>query len=168
MSRWQPLQAMRLPIPVTFRGELLSQHWLTLFFVSALTLGIAGCGEDTNVAPVEGIVFLDGAPLVGASVNTQPIATSSNPKPGSGSFGKTDEQGHYSLRLIVPLMEGAILGEHRVTITRADAEQLVDNDVPDELQGGRPWPGRYSDGSLRLTVSPDGNTQANYELTLRE
>ncbi len=155
----------RLPKPNPIYGsKRMSQQWLTLSVLSALALGMAGCGSGLKVAPVSGTILLDGKPLAGASINTQPIGTSSNSKPGSGSFGKTDAQGHYSLELVDPPVAGAVLGKHRVTITRDDG---VPYSSSDEIvrPKGPPWPARYSDGSLRLTVPSEGNTEANFELT---
>jgi hypothetical protein len=125
------------------------------------------------LAPVSGTILLDGEPLVGASVNTQPISTSSNREPGAGSFGNTDAQGHYSLELVDPPLAGAVLGEHRLTITRRK-QQIEQYDDTDEIDlrvrppQGPPWPDRYGNGSLRLTVPPEGTTEANFELTLKE
>gem|GEM_PF-970265 len=144
----------------------LSLQWRTLTIVLALMPGMLGCGSKLEVAPVSGTVLLDGQPLAGASVNTQPISTSAKPNPGSGSFGKTDAQGHYSLEVVDPPIVGAMVGEHRVTITRGDKVLYRSSDLPVKSQNG-PWPDRYSDGSLRLTVPPEGTTEANFELTLK-
>ncbi|MEO2047426.1 MAG: carboxypeptidase-like regulatory domain-containing protein [Pirellulales bacterium] len=143
----------------------MSHHWLILAVV--LAVGMTGCDSGPQVAPVEGTVLLDGEPLVGASVNTQPLGTSSNPNPGAGSFGTTDEQGHYNLELVDPPIAGAVLGEHRVTITRKDKDNYSSSDKF-VLPQGIPWPVRYGDGSLRLTVTPEGNIEANFDLTLKQ
>jgi len=142
----------------------MSQPWLVLSVVSVLAM--AGCDSGLDVAPVSGTVLLDGEPLVGANVNTQPISTSAKPKPGSGSFGKTDAQGHYSLELVDPPIAGAVFGEHRVTITRAEEQQDDEDDRIIRPTGPR-WPARYSDGSLRLTVSEAGTSEADYDLTMK-
>jgi hypothetical protein len=142
----------------------MSPQRLTLTVVLALAL--AGCGSGPKVAPVSGTILLDGEPMVGASVNTQPIASSSSVDPGPGSFGKTDAEGRYTLELIDPPIAGAVLGTHRVTITPADTQPYRSSDEPVKPQGD-PWPARYSDGSLRLMVPAEGNTEANYELTLK-
>lgn len=130
-----------------------------------LVLVSSGCGSKPNVVAVSGVVLLDGQPLVGASVNTQPITSSSGENPGSGSFGKTDAEGHYTLELVDPPMAGACIGEHRITINQPDE---VEYRSTDELvvPTGPPWPVRYSNGSLRLTVPPEGTTTADFELTL--
>ncbi len=144
----------------------MSLPWRTLTIVLALTLGMVGCGSKLKVAPVSGTVLLDGQPLAGASVNTQPISTAANPKPGSGSFGKTDAQGHYSLEVVDPPIAGAMVCEHRVTIIRGSKELYRSSDAPVKSQEGS-WPARYSDGSLRLSVPLEGTTEANFELTLK-
>jgi len=130
-----------------------------------MVLALAGCDSRSNLVPVSGIVLLDGEPLVGASVNTQPISTSSNPEPGSGSFGKTDAEGHYSLELVDPPIAGAVLGEHRVTITR-ETEVLYRSSDERVPPPDVPWPTRYNDGSLRLTIPAGGTDKADFELTL--
>ncbi|MCH8841119.1 MAG: hypothetical protein IH831_10720 [Planctomycetes bacterium] len=59
-----------------------------------------------------------------------------------------------------------------MTITRREKmDQYDDSDEVDEIvkpPQGPPWPNRYGDGSLRLTVPPEGTTEANFDLTLKE
>lgn len=143
----------------------MSNKFYGLVTTLLLVLVSSGCGSNSNVVPVSGIVLLDGQPLVGASVNTQPMASSGD-EPGSGSFGKTDADGRYTLELVDPPMAGACIGEHRVTITQQDG---VEYRSTDELvvPTGPPWPKQYSNGSLRLTVPPEGMTTADFELTLK-
>jgi hypothetical protein len=114
---------------------------------------------------------------VGAGVTTQPIATDSI-NPGPGSFGITDEQGRYQLELVNPHLKGAIVGEHRVMIARmaggeaaetthkradGDFEYWVDSSSTRQAID-RSWPQRFTDGSLRLEVPPEGRTDANFDL----
>ncbi|NOY43613.1 MAG: DUF4198 domain-containing protein [Planctomycetes bacterium] len=139
-------------------------HYVLAAWVLAVVL--SGCGTKPNVVTVSGIVLLDGKPMVGASINTQPIATSSKVNPGSGSFGKTDNEGRYTLELVDPSMQGAWVGEHRVTITQASEVGYKSSDEM-TISDGPPWPTRYGDGSLRLTVPPEGMDSANFDLTLK-
>lgn len=143
----------------------------------AVVLICLGCGEDLPIAPVSGTITFAGQPLVGASITTQPIATDSM-NVGSGSFGVTDEQGRFELELVKPAIKGAIIAEHRVMISRASGDLNEDRKVMsadgtveywiDDSQVGRGvdrrWPKRFTDGSLRLTVPPEGKTDANFDL----
>ena len=42
-----------------------------------ILLALAGCGERPSIAPAAGVITLDGKPLAGATITTQPIATTS-------------------------------------------------------------------------------------------
>jgi hypothetical protein len=96
---------------------------------TATALLAAGCGgSGPNVAPVTGRITLDGKPLANATVNFQPIASGNNINPGSGSYGKTDADGRYTLRLVDRDREGAVVGNHRVEISALSRPQNVDND----------------------------------------
>ncbi len=139
-----------------------------------------GCGRGPAVAPVSGVITLDGAPLAHASITTQPVATDSA-NPGSGSFGATDENGHFDLELVTPAAKGAVVGEHRVMIAPMSAEEQASQpqqtaegievwtDNPSSrkatMAANKSWPTKFSDGSLRLQVPPEGNTDVRLELT---
>ncbi len=91
---------------------------------------LAGCGERMPVAPVSGVVLLDGAPLANVNIMTQPIATDSL-TPGPGSFSRTDAEGRFDLELVKPAIRGAIIGEHRVMIMTVGGAKPP---------GGKKWP----------------------------
>jgi len=147
--------------------------------LSGLLLACMGCGGAADVAPVSGVVLYGDQPLAGAGITTQPIAKGTE-NPGSGSFGKTDEQGRFTLELVTPPMPGAIIGEHRVMITppetsatqAAPATKMVDGvevfiDDPQTRRAnptGGAWPASFSDGSLRLVVPPAGVTDAKISI----
>ena len=145
-----------------------------------LLLACTGCGGAADVAPVSGVVLYGDQPLAGAGITTQPIAQGKE-NPGSGSFGKTDEQGRFTLELVTPAIPGAIIGEHRVMITppetsatqaAAPATKMVDGvevfiDDPQTRRAtsaGGKWPASFSDGSLRLIVPPAGLTDATISI----
>jgi hypothetical protein len=138
----------------------------------------AGCGESLPVAPVSGRVTFDGQPLAGATITTQPIGADSQ-NPGPGSFAHTDDQGHYELELVKPARKGAIIGEHRVIISKASGaapgsgpQQSADGQYQfwtDDPRAHRQpaaanWPSHLTDGSLHLEVPPEGTDQANFDL----
>jgi hypothetical protein len=148
------------------------------FLASSLLL-FSGCGESLPVAAVSGTIKLDGKALAGANITTQPISSESQ-NPGPGSFGHTDDQGHFELELVKPARKGAIIGEHRVMISRGTGEmagtqpqQAADGSgeywTDDPRSNRRPavigWPARYTDGSLHLTVPPEGIDNVNFDLS---
>jgi hypothetical protein len=141
-----------------------------------MLVAMAGCGQEFPVAPASGVVLLDGTPLAGASITTQPIATDS-PNPGPGSFGRTDAEGRFELELVNPAMRGAIIGEHRVivrpnaTVPATIAPQQADNgikvfsDAPMKETAADKWPDSFTDGSLRIQVPNEGTKEIRVELT---
>ena len=147
--------------------------WLALVPVF---LGAAlGCDSGPPVAPVSGVVLVDGEPLVGASVNTQPYG-GKDVQSSVGSFARTNAKGEYTLRLVNPRIPGAIIGDHRVTITPEFYSQnsgrdydVDDEDVPfTEIARPPPWPTKYVDGSLLLTVPPGGTDKADFDLKFKK
>jgi hypothetical protein len=149
-------------------------------FLGSVLLLCAGCGRSEPVAPVSGVITWEGKPLVDASITTQPIATDSQ-NPGSGSFGQTDGDGWFELELVKPAVKGAIVGEHRVMISRAagdveadqsrrsagGVEYWTDDPNSNRQPAGNKWPTRFTDGSLRLHVPPEGTDEANFNLTAK-
>ena len=121
-----------------------------------------GCGSD--VVPVSGRVTLDGQPLAGAVVTFQPFSGRDPSHAISGSVGRTNEEGRFSLRLVEPDIPGASVGEHTVSITTAtiDPEEMHTDDL---RAGGERVPKAWRDGSQRFTVAPGGTTSANFDLT---
>ena len=132
-----------------------------LFLAASLTLSfaLAGCGGP-DVAPVSGKITLNGQPLAGAHVTFQPVSPGPNVRPEvAGSVGRTDAAGQYSLRLVDPDRAGALVGEHRVTISTAAAGE-TDGEAPK----GERVPKSWRDGSQRFRVPTGGTSAANFEL----
>lgn len=70
-----------------------------------------GCGESgPELAPAVGVVLLQGEPLADAAVTFQPVGG------GPVASGVTDDQGRFQLE--TTNRPGALVGEHRVTITK--------------------------------------------------
>ncbi len=84
---------------------------------------VAGCGSDhPPLAPVCGVVTLDGEPLADAEI----VFT---PEMGRHSTSITDTRGSYELQYL-PDVSGAVLGPHIVRISRFDADTLLDSVPP--------------------------------------
>ncbi|HEY7532629.1 MAG TPA: hypothetical protein VH681_07565 [Nitrospiraceae bacterium] len=80
--------------------------WLALIFTT-------GCDDSgMNLAPVEGVVTLEGAPVAEAGVMFVPNDSSLGPP----ATGATDADGRFSL--ITANRAGALVGDHRVVISK--------------------------------------------------
>jgi hypothetical protein len=122
-------------------------------------LGLAGCySAESDIVAVSGRVTLGGEPLAGAVVTMQPVDTTQQGR-ATGSVGRTDADGRYSLTLIEPRLPGAIVGEHRVTITTADSSA---NDA--KLPTGERVPRRWRNGSQTFVVPAGGTSKADFSL----
>ena len=98
------------------------------------------------MAPVEGVVTLNGQPLVDATVTFTPTQAASDMN--LTSFGRTDNEGKYSLETMMEGKRGALVGKHSVRIAlnieeeedghRVDGEDLVLalEELQPSVQGG--------------------------------
>lgn len=91
---------------------------------------VAGCGEKLNVGQVEGTVLVNGKPGNRIRVEFVPDVGLEGPP----SYGETDDQGHFELRLMQrggDARPGAVVGQHRVTLSDLQlAESATGRDVP--------------------------------------
>src|SRR5262245_59243356 len=123
----------------------------------------AGCGGPTVVS-VSGQVTMDGKPLPGAHVTFQPVGGLNQP-PGSGSYAKTDADGRYTLRLIQPDRAGAVVGKHKVSISKRGGEASQQSDAGIKIPPD-PVPAKYNrESTLEYEVPPGGTDKADFELT---
>jgi hypothetical protein len=131
--------------------------------VCVLGLGASGCG-GSKIATVSGIVTLDGKPLANATVSFQPISSGKDVNPGLGSLGRTDDYGRYKLAIVGEGTGGALVGKHRVEISR----HVKDATDPqsDRIYGVKSLiPAIYNTKSeLTFEVPSGGTTEANFEL----
>ena len=131
----------------------------SLLLLAISVLPIAGCSPaPKGIAPVSGRVRLDGKPLAGAVITFQPVRGSATAD-SAGSFGHTDAEGRFTLRLVEPDMAGAAVGRHTVTITTA-AIGPTDESRPT----GERVPVSWRDGSQTFDVPAEGTSAANFDL----
>jgi hypothetical protein len=124
-----------------------------------LLLSAAGC-DSPDVVPVSGRVTLNGQPLAGACVTLQPTGLAPGERPeAAGSVGRTDADGRFTLRLIDPEQDGALVGVHVVTITTASAGK-----GDGAAARGEQVPKNWRNGSQRFEVPPGGTSAANFDL----
>jgi len=169
-----------MPRSIELNWLVTQRHALVVTNALLLAFGVLlypGCGGEPSTAHVAGTITLDGKPLAGASVTTQPVAANSQ-NPGSGSFGKTDDQGRFELELVTLAVKGAVIGEHRVMISPASSDKSTDQpprsaegveywtDDPNAHRAAadNKWPTHFTDGSLRLQVPPEGLTNVRFDL----
>jgi hypothetical protein len=131
-----------------------------LTLTAALAVAALGCGSS-SVVPVSGRVTLNGQPLVGADVTFQPLRSRDVPRPpGTGSVGRTDTKGKFSLRMVQPDRPGAVVGDHAVSINTLKGGSDA---IP---PAGQPLPDIWRDGSRTFRVPAGGTTQANFDITI--
>lgn len=123
---------------------------LPIASIMTVGCGDAGYGE----VPVSGKVTLNGEPLAGAHLTFQPVAKDSSGF-APGSFGRTDDEGNFSLRTVWPDADGAIPGRHRVQISFEDPSKR-----PPEVR----IPQEYREGRAIFEVPPEGTEEALLEL----
>ncbi|HVK18990.1 MAG TPA: hypothetical protein VM533_18815 [Fimbriiglobus sp.] len=132
-------------------------------FLPGLLLPVLmGCSSDPyKVAPVSGVVHLNGKPLANTSVTFAPVAAAGNLEPGPSSAATTDSAGRYTLELIGKNGQGAVVGKHKVRISiREDAD--ISNDNPVKVQQ---LPMKYNaQTTLEFDVPAGGTDKADFDL----
>lgn len=139
-----------------------------LFLVLGLS-GIAlasGCGNNQlSYAPVEGVVTIDGKPIAKAQV----VLSCDNVTIDGAlptSRGATDDAGHFKLVSITPdkrVIDGAVVGEHRVSILTKLEDQNARGQtvvVRQELLDD----GYTAGEKLTLSVPSGGNRDVRFDL----
>jgi hypothetical protein len=81
--------------------------------LGVLLVGVSGCGAKQQLAPVSGIVKLDGVPLADAVVEFLPDPDTGTH--GPRSTGTTNAEGRFQL-VCDNQQDGAVVGSHRVLI----------------------------------------------------
>jgi hypothetical protein len=136
----------------------------TALAIGTLLIAVAGCGPGGKVAPVSGVVTLNGKPAEDVAVTFQPIPPDGNNAPGPSAFGVTGPDGRYSLKLMGEEIKGATLGKNAV---RFSAYVPTDPNVdgPPKAKPKTSVPARYwSDSKIEFDVPPKGATNADFEL----
>lgn len=126
-----------------------------------------GCGSsEQEIAPVSGVILLDGEPLPGTTVVFQPVAKAGSNIAGPGSSGTCDSEGRYQLQLqTAEGQDGAVVGNHKVSIysKKSDQPSNVDVDVTPQVEL---FPERYNYRStLTFDVPSGGTDEADFKLT---
>ncbi len=131
------------------------RHWQSAAVLGlGLIAGGLGCRHSgPPLAPVTGVVTVNGNPVPGVIVEFQPET------PGSPSIGHTDSGGRYELRFSRKRW-GALLGKHTV---RLDFDHDPDSGDP------RPpfqFPANYNSQSELTAEVKSGANEHNFALTI--
>jgi hypothetical protein len=141
---------------------------LRLSLLAAL-VALAGCGKGPyEVAQVSGRVTLDGQPVAKVAVMFQPMAPKGTMNPGPGSYGITDAEGRYTLKLVGVETSGAVVGKHKVRIENYTEPGDSSDDRPrPRAKPAVPIPGKYNRGEaiLEFEVPASGTDNADFPLT---
>lgn len=136
---------------------------MKLIVALATTMLVAGCSRLQPVHPVGGRVTLDGKPLLDAQISFRP-------NQGPEAFATLDGDGRYRLSTRAA-GDGAVAGEHVVTLSQVTVGLVLAPDQPPQLEkptpGARPVPARYvsaETSDLRVTVKP-GTNSFDFELS---
>jgi hypothetical protein len=138
-----------------------------ILLIAGLPHLIAGCGSG-KIAPVSGRITVDGQAVANLLVTFQPQGSKDNPIPGPGSYGKTDETGHYRLRLSdAGNQVGAMIGKHRVEI-RAPLKANPKDPEGAQVAGKLTIPRGYNaESKLQFEVVAGGSTTADFDVKTR-
>ena len=115
-----------------------------------------GCGGP-KMAPVEGVVTLNGQPLVDATVTFTPTQAASDMN--LTSFGRTDNEGKYSLETMMEGKRGALVGKHSVRIA-LNIEEEEDADIMSEEDFKK---AELPEHDFQFDVT-SGSNEANFDL----
>lgn len=126
--------------------------FLCLFITTAF---LTGCGNTSSdqpeIAPVTGVVTMDGKPLAGATVRFYPTE-------GRPSAGVTNEKGEYEL-VYLQGNKGAIIGQHSVRITT-----LNEDDDPLGIQNTETVPAEYNKNTKLTALVENKRNTFDFEL----
>src|SRR5262245_52024508 len=122
-----------------------------------LAVSLTSCKPAVKVAPISGVITLDGKPLANAHVVFQPQSATRTAE--TGSFAFTDANGEYVLKMADNEQPGAVLGKHRVEINLV----MISDDRDPKVRGPqKTLPAKYNHNTeLSFDVVAGGSDKAN-------
>ncbi len=136
------------------------------YLLSCVTcLCVLGCGAGgPPTAKVSGVITLDGKPLPDIRVTFQPDNKSEEMQ-GMGSYGLTDANGNFELKLSDSQAPGAVVGGHTVILADKKAEDPGDSDAGAAPKVKSRIPAKLIKAPLHYEVQPGKANDARFELT---
>lgn len=140
-------------------------RWSASLVATCCLWSLASCGGDGTLAPVSGVVKLNGKPVADVEVLFQPATGDSAKSPGPSAFGVTGPDGRYTVKVIGEAKSGATVGKNHVLFSgRVPAEDFSE----DGKKRGKPAvsiPARYSnEAKMEFDVPRGGTNNADFEL----
>jgi hypothetical protein len=120
MREVRPSGGLRLFIPLPRKSSAMRtlvniSHTFSLVILAAVCfLGSSGCGGSEKVVSVAGTVTHNGQPVPDLVVSFVPQAATET----GVSTGKTDANGAYKLTVVKSGSSGAVVGSHKVWVSR--------------------------------------------------
>lgn len=146
------------------REEKLLRTHNSCWVAIALLSTCLGCGSGGSTARVEGTITLDDKPLADIRVLFQPENKSAETA-AMGSYGLTNAQGKYSLKLSDSNAPGAAIGRHTVTLADKLAEDAQDSDAGFSKGPKSRIPVKYLKTPLTFEVKPGATNDGSFQLT---
>jgi hypothetical protein len=126
---------------------------------------LGGCGGDGKIAPVSGVVTLNGQPVADIAVSFQPIAGEGSNSPGPAAFGVTGPDGRYTAKIMGEETRGASVGKNQVRFSAHAVPSDTSDEGLNKMKSTVKIPARYwSESQLELDVPAGGTTSADFEL----
>lgn len=125
---------------------------------------LAGCGSGgPAIVAVEGVITLDGKPIPDIRVTFQPENKSEEMR-GMGSFGLTDADGKFVLKLSDNERSGAVVGPHTVILADKRTEDVEDSDAGPGSKVKSRLPVKVLNEPMRIEVVSGGKNEPHIDL----
>jgi hypothetical protein len=119
------------------------------------------------VAPVSGVITLNGQPTAGIAVSFEPIASEGVNVVGPSASGVTGADGRYTLKTLDGESSGAATGKNRVKFCAYINPADIREDGTLKTQPKVKVPARYwSDPKIEFDVPAGGTDKADFQLTM--
>jgi hypothetical protein len=116
-----------------------------------------GCGARIKSVPVSGRVTLEDQPLANVAVNFSPLT--GGQQDAFATYGKTDQEGRFTLRLADNDQPGATAGKNRVTFHESTGAAESDGAAP---MTPLKLPPKARDGTMTYEVPAEGTANADF------
>lgn len=128
---------------------------------------VAGCGSSAEyeLAPVSGVITLDGKPVPYTRVIFIPQGSPDQVNPGPGSTAACDDAGKFQLKTVRG-EEGAVVGTHAIQISSTGPPRSTSGDTDAGPPPKEAFPPQFNASTtLTFEVPAGGTTAADFKLT---